>query len=436
MVSDSERESDRESVFADCHLASETDSASGIRKRQLSMPEMARQMQTKRAKRPSHGRSSRSPRDSARGHRPGPGGSSQPAGETAVTLEAIQRLIKAGNREVIAAFETKFAQLAKRLDVVESECMEKDLEIQRLNALLSAEKEEMTVLREQMEGIDNNRRQSSLIITCDDFGTRAQGEDIESRAIKALNDRFPDLRLSPADIQVAHRLQGNNKVIVKFTKRRVRDDIFERRFEMLRRRGSQQSGDRGRRSETNGREMAALYINESLIPSRQQIFNALLQAKRPENGAKIVSVFTRRGIVYCKTEKNGKNIHVRDQQHLEGLLGGAGRVPRREPGAARPPRVAPPPVGDRAGASPRESGVARPSCVAPSSAADTAGSSTALSAYGSGGGPEGRQAVEPAAARATAPQQPLPEPSGPFSAPDHGPAAETVTSEHPSAESG
>ena len=296
------------------------------------MPEMVRQAQTKRAKRPSHGRHFHSPRDTAPGGRPESGESAADR-QPAVTLDAIQRLIEAGNRNVIAAFDAKFAQLSKRLDIVESECVEKDFEIKRLKASVAAQEKENTELTERLEGIDLNRRLSSLILTSDDFGPRAPNEDIEERSVQVLNNRFPDLKLTTADLQVAHRLQSDNKVIVKFGKRRVRDAVFERRFDLFSRRPGPGGAGAGA-----GRGSAALYINESLTPNNQHIFNSLLQARRSSSGAKISSVFSRRGFVFCKKEKNGPNIPVRDLQQLRRVLGGDGSPPRRGDAEAAPPR--------------------------------------------------------------------------------------------------
>ena len=87
-----------------------------------------------------------------------------------------------------------------------------------------------------------------------------------------------------------------------------------------------------------GRGSAALYINESLTPNNQHIFNSLLQARRSSSGAKISSVFSRRGFVFCKKEKNGPNIPVRDLQQLKMVLGGDGSLSRRRDAEAAPPR--------------------------------------------------------------------------------------------------
>ena len=119
VVSDSEHDSDQDgSVFTDC--ASGTDGATGPRKRrQMSMSEILLGQKPgqkkglkpghKRARRSLHGgRSSQSPRDSAKRQRPESGESDQ-VHLSEATLKAIQNLIEAGNSRVISAFEAKFA---------------------------------------------------------------------------------------------------------------------------------------------------------------------------------------------------------------------------------------------------------------------------------------------------------------------------------------
>ena len=290
--------------------ASDSDNAAS-RKRQLSVPDMVRQVEQKRAGQ-QRVRQFISPR--ASGHQ-------QPLSES-VTLEAIERLIETGNGKVITALEAKFEQVERRLEVLESESFEKDLVIQRLQDEVMTLRKERSDMGELLEGIDMNRRLSSLILTCDDFGPRSYNDDIELMTIQLLNQRLPDLKLTTNDIQVAHRLQNDSKVIVQFFKRRVRDDVYERRFELFSRGGGGGvRAGRNRDASSGLREMAPLYIAESLVPRMQKMFQALLAARREENGAKIASVFSRRGHVYCKKERGGENIRVKDEDHLRQLLG-------------------------------------------------------------------------------------------------------------------
>ena len=148
------------------------------------------------------------------------------------------------------------------------------------------------------------------------------------------------MHLTIADIQTAHRLQGDDKVIVKFVKRRIRDSIYEGRFD-LNRRGARVGG------------AGPLYINESLTSFNRAIYNELLEARKPANGAKIASVFSRRGVVYCRRVRGGENILVADQARLRNVLGGARCPPPRRDRRPAPPsgpgRSAAPPTSGAAG---------------------------------------------------------------------------------------
>ena len=372
MASESDRDSDREdSVFTDC--PSGNDSLPGQRKRQMSVPEMVREVERKRAKRQLASRKSRSPRERKQPRAAGPGRTAPAQAE--VTLQAIQQLIEAGNTRVIKALEARFAQQERRIEALEAECHVKDITIQELNQEVRSQRQEIVDLREKMDNIDMNRRLSSLILTCEEFGQRAANEDIESMSVRVLNKRFSDLKLTTADIQAAHRLQGRGKVIVKFVKRSVRDELYERRFELADRRSGAGPAGPGRRAAPGDTQMAALYLNESLIPEHQSIYSELLAARRPEGGAKVASVFTRRGHVFCRKERGGENIRIRDRQHLQQILRGGPHLP--PPGAAGGPhgRAAAGGTGSRPAGTGRggaDRGDQRgPAAVAPSPCADS-----------------------------------------------------------------
>ena len=336
MVSDSSGE---ESVFGDC-ASSGTERAPGDSRRrqpgpgrQQSMSEMLQQLGSRKEKRRAPGRGSRSPPDAAppaakraaaaSGAGPPPVTAAAPAAVelSEGALAAIKDLINAGNARVISAIDAKLDILERRVNILESEVMDKDLEIRSLRERLERQERVNDDLKEQVEGIDANRRLSSIILTCDDFTPRSPNENIEEMVSQVINNRFPQINMTAADIQAAHRLQGKNKVIVRFIKRRLRDTVYDSRFELM-------GGAASR-----GRRMAPLYITESLTPSNRLIYMALLDARRPENGGKVASVFTRRGQVLCRVERGGANIRVPDWEHLQRLLDGS---PRGSPPAGRP----------------------------------------------------------------------------------------------------
>ena len=302
-VSESDVDAVGDSVFTEDPCAS--DSSTGGKKRQLSVTEMARKIERKKQKNMSGGRKSPTQGESA----------SSPA----VTLEAIKELIQAGNDHVISALDKKFAQLQQRIEILESEKFERDQTVDKLARALDEEKAKNRDMAERLESIDANRRLSSLILTCNEFGLRTAGENIIQMAVDALNKRMADLDLKCEEIQGAHRLEDDHKVIVKFLRRHVRDSIFERRFELSR--NSSSSGFSGGRF-PGAQQPAPLYLAESLTPPNQLMFRLALAARKAENGEKLNTVFTRRGRVICRKTYKGENIRLRDIDHLRNVLGG------------------------------------------------------------------------------------------------------------------
>ena len=368
-------ESADDAVFTDC-AASGSESrppTPASRRRQISVPEMVRLAESRKAKRPAPDRSSRSPRDPAppaakrlpagsAGPAEGAPRGAQPAGvELSVgALAEIRCLLDASVSSVIKAFEIKFEQMEKRLNYLESELTDKDTKIQHLGELLSQQIQINTDLQAQVESIDLNRRLASLIFTCDDFGARSVDDRIEEKVVRLLNSRIPDLRLTTADIHAAHRLQRDDKVIVRFVKRAVRDAIYDARFNMT----SSAAGERASRS--------PLYISESLTAYNQNLFNQLLQARKTSNGARVASVFTRRGLVFCRTVKGGRNIRVPDEDTLRKIIGAsdpatswaASRSPSRGRGDRPPGAPVPTRGGDGGrGSRPVPSAESRPAAV-------------------------------------------------------------------------
>ena len=99
---------------------------------------------------------------------------------SAGALAAISQLLD------VNAFEAKLERFERLLDVLESEAMDRELEIQRLGARLADQIRVNSDLRPQMESMDVNRRLASLIFTC-----------VGDRAVPALSRRV-NLPLYPA----------------------------------------------------------------------------------------------------------------------------------------------------------------------------------------------------------------------------------------------
>ena len=375
-------------AFTDCQ-ASGSESTGGTfggRKRQFSMHEMVRKAAGKRAKRQAAARRSGSPPDRpppAAG-RDGAAPPPEPVQLNAATLAEIKRMIDQSNSNVIRTLEAKLESMERRLTILESECMDKDGQIQHLSTQLQQQVKVNEELDVRLEELDTNGRLSSLILTCEAFTPHPRNADIEQLVVTVLNERVSGLHMSKSDLQAAHKLQNDGKVICKFVKRQLRDTVYDARFDLAR----FSSGNPGR----DGRRLAPLYISESLTPRNRLLYEELLRARRPENGGLIASVFSRRGGVWCRTERGGANLRVQDEESLRRILGG-----RRFPPQPRPPRRRPPsgatsstrrPPGPAAGAA----------LVAPRRAAGHAAVGPSENAEGGGPG----AAAGPAAASTTA----------------------------------
>lgn len=304
------------SAFEDAGTDRNRDSSTG-RKRQASVPEMVKVLERKKRKRRESGKSTprKSPEASALADLAVSGG----VNLNSETLEVIKRMIDTGIGKVIESMEKQFESMQNRITILESENMDKDAEIRRLSQRLESSDKIVKELTDQVESLDMNGRSCSLIVTCSDFGPRAESENIEEKTVKILDRRFPDMQLSRQDFQVVHRLKRDDKVICKFARRAVRDQLYERRFELADRRrppgpGPDQTASSGRR------EMAPLFLNESLTAAKLRIYNALLDARKEENGKKVYTVFSRRGFVYCKRQRGGENIRVDDERRLLQLI--------------------------------------------------------------------------------------------------------------------
>ena len=295
------------------------------RKRQVSVPELMRRAEVRRAKRNAPGACFNSP--------PGndaPGAKRRSADASVVepgslnsdTMDAIKQMVESATAvatsKVILAFNSKFEAMERRLEIVEAENMSQDNEIKQLKLKLEADAAKIQHLQDQVESIDVNRRLDSLILTCADFEHKEKTEDMEERAVEALNKRMLDLGLELKDLNTAHRLKADNRVIVKFARRSVRNRVYEGRFDLPR-----------EQRDSEGRKMAPLYIAECLTAKNNDIYQELLRARRPENGSVIASVSSRRGIVICKKQKGGTNIRVPDEEHLVRMLNGVRFPPTR-----------------------------------------------------------------------------------------------------------
>ena len=244
------------------------------------------------------------------------------AGES---LNAVKKIVEDGIGKVLSQMESKFEAFEKRIEILEVECFERSSECKVMHEKLVEQEATIRSLSEQVESMETNRRMNTLILKCQDFGVRKINENIEAETVKVINKRFPELKISGDDFQTVHRLQGEKTVICKFLKTDRKNELYEKRL--------------SRTNHSNSRsELAPLFINESLSPANQAVFNALLEAKRQKC---IYTVYTKRGSVFCKQnfESPGRRIYNMDQvKTIFNLQSpGAGQPQTGRSGAPVPP---------------------------------------------------------------------------------------------------
>ena len=297
-LSDVPESSDHDSVFGDAEDATDTGDGAqrgAKRSRLSSVPERVKALENRRTQelRRAHGKASQNVTSP-----------NQPDTLNADMLQAIKQMIDSSTSRVIQTFESKFESLQHKIDVMEAGMFSQDTEIKSLreqvDILSSANKQ----LEDHLESIDVNRRQNSLILTCADFGRYTPSENIQDKTVEVLKKRFPDVNLSSADFQTVHRLQGEDKVIVKFLRTEARNIVFDMRFELAKR-------------PHRLRDMNALFINESLSVRKRQLFNHLLAAKR---AGRIYTAYTKRGSVFCKLQEQSEGIRIDDDDRLHAVL--------------------------------------------------------------------------------------------------------------------
>ena len=291
-------------------------------KRQLSVIELMRRGETRKGKRSAPGECFNSPPEDTPGakRRSVRPQSTGPVDLNPECMKMIENLMESATAKVILAFNEKFEGLQKRIEIVEAENFTKGQEISKLKNALDSKERKIDELQSQLESIDANRRLSCLILSCKDFERREEVENWEVRAAEALNKRVPDLQLEPTELSVAHRLAKDDKVIIKFVRRCVRNRVFECRFALAN--AAKSGANRATGGDPSSSQLSPLYISECLTPGNRALYDELLRARRQENGSLVTSVFSRNGVVICKKEAKGQNIRVYCEEDLHRILNG------------------------------------------------------------------------------------------------------------------
>ena len=264
-------------------------------------------------------------------------------------LNEINQMIETSIRGAVEMLwekiDGKMSSLETKIDKMECQLFERDQLIDELQEKVRSYRERVSGLEEQVEDMERNSRSANLIFWSRQIGKRTAGEDITQKTIKLINDNFPTKSVTKADFSAVHRLSNENTVICAFVSKNLRNEIYDERLNL-----------RKRKAEENDR----LYINESLTKSKREIFSRLLEMKRQD---RIWTAFTKNGIPCCKLTKESTAMRINSLQQFERLVlqipaaaapaGGAraGAGGRPPPSARRPrggrPDAGPPAAAER-----------------------------------------------------------------------------------------
>ena len=291
-------------------------------------------------------------------------------------MSMMKVCIEEANADLWQKVDNKISSCEAKIDKLEEAIFERDLRIDQLETELIKCQETIQKCDEQLEEMERHSRAANLVLTSQSFGRRREGENITELTINAINESYPDIRVTKEDFSVIHRLAKDNTVICAFRDKDLRNKIYERRTHM--------------RTQTDFSKR--LFVNENLTKAKGMIFTALLQLKKK---GKVWTVFSKAGIPCYKVTKTASPIRVHSAQQLAAVerdltrpdaapapapapaLGGRARTgapPARLAPLARP---GPPPsgaVGRRGAASPlprredEERGGERPAAGRPGSA--------------------------------------------------------------------
>ena len=252
--------------------------------------------------------------------------------------------VEEGNERLWQKVENKISSYENRMDRLEAEIFMRDQRIDQLESELRACHESMERHEEQLDDIERHSRAVNLVLSCQRFGRRRDGEDISGMAVKAINDNVKDVRVTKDDFSAVHRLSKENTVICAFLNKNLRNKVYEGRLSM---RYQADFADR-------------LFVTENLTRAKSAVFNRLLQLKR---SGRVWTVFSKAGIPCFKASKTAAPVRVYNMQQVisaeRGLPpapSGAGRPRAAAPGPLPPP---PPPLRDLAGGRPARPDLAR-----------------------------------------------------------------------------
>ena len=183
----------------------------------------------------------------------------------------------------LSTIEIKFEEFKNEMLTV---TQAKDDVINRLQTENYSQKKAIALLESRLDDQDQYTRRESLVFSGESVPVWKQNEDCRAEICQLVNRKLglaENKVISPADISVAHRLgpkpstlPDRRNIIARFCRRTTKYDLLDA---------------------SRTKKPAALYMNESLTPTRQTICAAIRKAKK--NFPDIISGYrTEDGSIY------------------------------------------------------------------------------------------------------------------------------------------
>lgn len=210
------------------------------------------------------------------------------------------------SRKIEDAVQSALAGVNARISELEAHVNVRDEELNQVHTLAKECKRHLLDMEKFVDDMAAEGRLPTLVISGGAVpppppveraeNRRPVPEDTTALAIEVLKKSLPDVAIKKEDIISSFRVQKSRKLVVKFAAcgpYTVRDRVYQGRFSLM----GEKDKDR------------KLFISEALTPFRQDMFQALLAAKKAK---RIYSVFTRDGSVFFKPTEHERSVWVRN----------------------------------------------------------------------------------------------------------------------------
>ena len=213
------------------------------------------------------------------------------------TGEAVGEIKKTLDQK-LAGIEESLNFAYETITVTSSKVSAVEKELKTIKYEWEQMKYRLAQLEQEREEGERISRQAVLIFSGQDLHLPEDDDQLKS-VVTAVIDRLLEIEVRTGQIISVKRLQARHKLLVKFANSErgsLRDLVFRAKSRL-----------RGHK----------IFINESLTPTRQEVFNALLQYRKQ---GLIATVLTRGGEVLFAPSRGERLIRVKTKEDVEHVL--------------------------------------------------------------------------------------------------------------------